>query len=54
MLTQGPDHSSEVGKMDWILARGHVRARAAEIITTERDGRFPSDHYFVSAQVELG
>ncbi|MBT3605406.1 MAG: endonuclease/exonuclease/phosphatase family protein [Candidatus Latescibacteria bacterium] len=51
----GPDYAekSNVDKMDWVFARGAVDVKQAEIIDDERDGRFPSDHYFVSAEIEL-
>ena len=39
--------------MDWIFARGEVRTVDAAIVTDSVDGRFPSDHYFVSATVEV-
>jgi endonuclease/exonuclease/phosphatase family metal-dependent hydrolase len=42
-----------MGKIDWIFARGATRVVGAAIIRDSRDGRFPSDHYFVSADVEL-
>jgi endonuclease/exonuclease/phosphatase family metal-dependent hydrolase len=42
------------GKMDFIFARGAVKTVAAEIIRDGRDGRYPSDHYFISAEVTLG
>lgn len=42
------------GKIDWIFCRGPVKPLAAEIIRDGRDGRYPSDHYFVSAEVTLG
>lgn len=41
------------GKMDFIFARGPVKPIAAEVIRDGRDGRFPSDHYFISTEVEL-
>lgn len=50
----GPAYDGGQGKIDWILARGAVRAEKAEIITASEDGRFPSDHYFLSATVVLG
>ncbi len=49
----GPAYVSEIGKMDWIFVRGDVRISGAEIITDSRDGRYPSDHYFVSAQIKV-
>ena len=41
------------GKIDWIWCRGPVKPLAAEIIRDSRNGRYPSDHYFVSATVAL-
>lgn len=40
-------------KIDWIFTRGEVKPLAAEIIRDGRDGRYPSDHYFLSATLEL-
>jgi endonuclease/exonuclease/phosphatase family metal-dependent hydrolase len=40
-------------KIDWIFTRGAFETRAAEIIRDGRDGRYPSDHYFVSADIVL-
>ena len=56
---RGPAHRSELGKIDWVFVRGAVRVLDAEIITDSRNGRYPSggrypsDHYFVSAEIEL-
>lgn len=47
----GAAYPSTIGKMDWIFSRGPVEVRAAEIIKDSSRGRFPSDHYFVSATV---
>jgi endonuclease/exonuclease/phosphatase family metal-dependent hydrolase len=33
--------------------RGAVRVTRAEIIDDAQDGRFPSDHYFVSAEIDI-
>ena len=41
------------GKIDWIFARGDVTTHSAEIIRDSRDGRYPSDHFFVTAEIEL-
>jgi endonuclease/exonuclease/phosphatase family metal-dependent hydrolase len=49
----GPGFVSDIGKMDWILMRGSLKARHAEVIRDSRDGRFPSDHYFVSVTFSL-
>ena len=41
------------GKIDWIFVRGSIQTLDAGIVRDSRDGRYPSDHYFVSAQIEL-
>ncbi len=51
---EGSDHQPENGKIDWILAKGETRVLDSAIIRDARNGRFPSDHYFVSADVSLG
>ncbi len=40
-------------KIDWIFTRGDVETLGAEIIRDGRNGRFPSDHYFLSATLDL-
>ena len=47
----GPEYHSAIGKMDWIFAKGALHVLDAEIIKDSEGGRFPSDHYFVSATV---
>ncbi len=47
----GAKYDSAIGKMDWILMRGRMKAIDAEVITDSISGKFPSDHYFVSATV---
>lgn len=41
------------GKIDWIFYRGPVKALSAAVIRDSREGHYPSDHYFVSAEVSL-
>jgi endonuclease/exonuclease/phosphatase family metal-dependent hydrolase len=41
------------GRIDWILARGDVTAEKIEIVTFQRDGQFPSDHFPVVAQLRF-
>ena len=41
------------GKIDWIFMRGIVETRGAGIIRDSENGRYPSDHYFVYADIEL-
>lgn len=45
---------SQAGRIDWIFTRGDVRTIAAEVIRDGKDGRYPSDHYFISATLQLG
>ncbi len=40
-----------MGKIDWIFARGGLLPLDSTIVTTHEAGRYPSDHYFVSADV---
>lgn len=40
-------------KIDWIFTRGGFKSLAAEIIRDGRDGRYPSDHYFLATTLEL-
>ena len=40
-------------RIDWILARGAVTTDATEIVTFQRDGQYPSDHFPVVAWVKL-
>jgi endonuclease/exonuclease/phosphatase family metal-dependent hydrolase len=50
----GPGYTGKTrGKIDFIFCRGPVTTLAAEIIRDSRDGRYPSDHYFLSAEVTL-
>ncbi|MDR1789471.1 MAG: endonuclease/exonuclease/phosphatase family protein [Opitutaceae bacterium] len=39
-------------KIDFIFNTARLKPVAAEIIRDSRDGKFPSDHYFVSAEFE--
>lgn len=50
---QGPAFPHHVGKIDWIYTRGKVRTLAAALITDAVGGRYPSDHYFISADIAL-
>lgn len=49
----GPEYHSNMGKMDWIFVRGKITVVDAAVITDSRNGRFPSDHYFVSANLNV-
>ncbi len=50
---EGSSFTSDIGKMDWVFTRGKVQTVAAEIIKDNQDGFYPSDHYFISAALEL-
>ena len=50
---RGPAFKARIGKMDWIFVRGNVKPLHADIITDSLKGRFPSDHYFVSAELSI-
>jgi endonuclease/exonuclease/phosphatase family metal-dependent hydrolase len=39
-------------RIDWVLLRGFSRVRRFETVTFGRDGRFPSDHFPVTADLE--
>jgi len=41
-------------RIDWILAHGDVAADKIEIVTFQRNGRFPSDHFPVVARLRVG
>ncbi len=40
---------SEIGKMDWVFVRGRIKVLGAGVVADCLNGRYPSDHYFVSA-----
>ena len=40
-------------KIDFIFSLGNVKALSSAILKGHKDGRYPSDHYFVSAELEL-
>ncbi len=42
------------GKIDWIFYRGDVKPISSTIIRDQKNGHYPSDHYFVVAEFSLG
>lgn len=46
--------TSEARRVDWILARGPVSVEACRVITDATEGRFPSDHSPVMADLRHG
>ncbi len=40
-------------RIDWVLCSPHFKPTAAAIDHSQRDGRYPSDHYPVTATLEL-
>jgi endonuclease/exonuclease/phosphatase family metal-dependent hydrolase len=43
----------EGSRIDWILHSAHWTAKDASIDHTQKDGHYPSDHYPVTAELEL-
>jgi len=41
----------KTGKIDFIFTKGNIKTTGAQIIDDEVDGMYPSDHYFVSAEI---
>jgi len=41
------------GRIDWILHRGPVDSLSSRVVTFQRDGQFPSDHFPVMAEVRF-
>lgn len=50
----GPEAKTKKGKVDFIFYRGPLQAIEASVMKDTRDGVYPSDHYFVSAALQLG
>ncbi|MGH8021582.1 MAG: endonuclease/exonuclease/phosphatase family protein [Opitutaceae bacterium] len=48
--TKSPPEKQK-GRIDFILARGPIRTLASELVRDRHEGRYPSDHYFLSARV---
>lgn len=48
---RGPAQGSQ--RIDWILSRGPVAAESTEIVTFERNGQYPSDHFPVITKVRF-
>jgi endonuclease/exonuclease/phosphatase family metal-dependent hydrolase len=49
----GASYETEKGKIDWIFAKGGIGVDAATIIRDGDNGRYPSDHYFVEADIQI-
>ena len=45
--------TSDGDKIDAILLSGGLRSSSAEIVRTHQDGRYPSDHFPITAHVEF-
>jgi endonuclease/exonuclease/phosphatase family metal-dependent hydrolase len=48
---KGIPGAKESRRIDWVLSRGPVGVHSVRIVTFERDGQYPSDHFPVVAQV---
>ena len=49
----GPPENSYAERIDWILVGGPIGVRSAETVLHNERGRYPSDHYPVTARLEL-
>lgn len=57
----GPDRAKKLKperllknlRIDYIFIRGAASATDADVITDSRNGKYPSDHYFISAKVVI-
>ncbi len=49
---KNPDGTRKA-KIDFIFCKGPVKSVTAAVIRDSRNGHYPSDHYFVSAEVEI-
>jgi hypothetical protein len=49
----GPSFVSDIGKMDWIFTRGAVAVTQAEVVMDSENRRYPRDHYFIAATVDI-
>ena len=41
----------KLGRIDWIMTRGDVRAESTKVLRLEEGGQYPSDHFPVVAKV---
>lgn len=49
---RGVKYGKKSGKIDFIFCNDRLRPTAVEIIRDSRKGQYPSDHYFLSAELE--
>ncbi|MFA9478225.1 endonuclease/exonuclease/phosphatase family protein [Phycisphaerales bacterium AB-hyl4] len=49
----GPDDPVPPKRIDWIFMRGPLKAHHAQVIRDNDNGRYPSDHYFVLADLDF-
>ena len=49
-----PPELANEGRIDWILVSGPIGVRSVTTVVDHDDGRYPSDHYPVVAQLDLG
>jgi endonuclease/exonuclease/phosphatase family metal-dependent hydrolase len=42
-----------LGRIDWIMTRGDVKAESTEILRVSRNGQYPSDHFPVVAKLRF-
>ena len=44
---------SDRGRIDWILHRGRVTVSTSKVVTFQKEGQYPSDHFPVVARLRL-
>ncbi len=49
----GPPENGYAERIDWILVGGPIRVRSVETVLHNDGGRYPSDHYPVTARLEV-
>ncbi len=50
---EGTKYEGKLVKIDWVMARGALKAVGAEVVADTRDDAFYSDHYFLSGTFEF-
>lgn len=50
---KGRKSKTKKGRIDFIFFRGPIKAKAAKIIKNNKNGFYPSDHYFLTSELLL-
>jgi endonuclease/exonuclease/phosphatase family metal-dependent hydrolase len=49
----GPPRAGDTGRIDWILVGGPIHVQSVETVVFNEAGRYPSDHFPVTARIDL-